>query len=242
MGRKIGFIPAAARLADPSREMPLQIYLAESGLTLEQLGENVIQQLRAAGRCVVVVSEGFDVGEFGVVRDSFGHVQFSASQTTVAQVVVNYLNSLKFPVPGKARGQVPGTDQRNAIAYASNVDLDEAYRVGMHAVEVARGEGNGYMATILRERGAAAYSVRYDKVPLGLVAAKDRTFPKKWIASSGFDVTDDYLAYARPLIGDDWVSVPLVDGLPRFAQINTDIRATRKLAPYTPQSYRQDKL
>ncbi|HAH88234.1 MAG TPA: 6-phosphofructokinase, partial [Armatimonadetes bacterium] len=30
MGRKIGFIAAAARLADPKREMPLQIYLAES--------------------------------------------------------------------------------------------------------------------------------------------------------------------------------------------------------------------
>ena len=29
MGRKIGFIPAAARLADPAREMPLLIYLAE---------------------------------------------------------------------------------------------------------------------------------------------------------------------------------------------------------------------
>ena len=34
MGRKIGFIPAAARLADPERTMPLQIYLTESGLTL----------------------------------------------------------------------------------------------------------------------------------------------------------------------------------------------------------------
>ena len=30
MGRKIGFIPAAARLADPERELPLQIYMAES--------------------------------------------------------------------------------------------------------------------------------------------------------------------------------------------------------------------
>ena len=38
MGRKIGFIPAAARLADPQREMPLQIYLAESGLTLAEHG------------------------------------------------------------------------------------------------------------------------------------------------------------------------------------------------------------
>ncbi|HRV09372.1 MAG TPA: 6-phosphofructokinase, partial [Acidobacteriota bacterium] len=32
MGRKIGFIPAAARLADPDRTFPLQIYMPESGL------------------------------------------------------------------------------------------------------------------------------------------------------------------------------------------------------------------
>ena len=32
-------------------------------------------------------------------------------------------------------------------------------------------------------------------------------------------MTDDFLGYARPLIGDDWVSVPLVDGLARFARI-----------------------
>ncbi|HEV7226093.1 MAG TPA: diphosphate--fructose-6-phosphate 1-phosphotransferase, partial [Pirellulales bacterium] len=88
MGRKIGFIPAAARLADPDREMPLQIYLAESPCSLEQLADQVNDQLRKTGRCVVVVSEGFDVGSLGEVKDSFGHVSFSASQSTVAQIVV----------------------------------------------------------------------------------------------------------------------------------------------------------
>ncbi len=238
MGRKIGFIPAAARLADPARELPLQIYLAEAGLSLEQLGENVIKQLEKDGRCLVVVSEGFDVGELGAVRDSFGHVQFSASQTTVAQTVVNYLNSLKFPVPGKARGQVPGTDYRNAIAYASAVDLDEAYNVGRHAVEVARTDGNGFMATILRDRSRGTYSVRYDKVPLDKVAAKDRRFPESWIAPNRIDVTDEFLAYARPLIGDDWVSVPLVDGLSRFARIHKTF-AKKMLSAYVPQTYRK---
>jgi 6-phosphofructokinase 1 len=238
MGRMIGFIPAAARLADPKREMPLQIYLAESGLTLEALGENVIKQLTQDGRCIVVVSEGFDVGEFGVARDSFGHIQFSASQTTVAQMVVNYLNSLKLPVPGKARGQVPGTDWRNAIAYASTVDLDEAYNVGRHSVEIARTEGSGFMATILRDRSNTTYTTHYAKVSLEQVAAKDRSFPKEWIAPSGIDVTDEYVAYARPLIGDDWVSVPLVDGLPRFARINTSAQAPKELSEYVPQAYR----
>src|SRR5205814_366581 len=55
MGRRIGFIPAAARLADPERQLPLQIYLTESGLTLPQLGENVLKQLEADGRCILVV-------------------------------------------------------------------------------------------------------------------------------------------------------------------------------------------
>ena len=144
--------------------------MTESGLTLAQLGENVIRQLETDGRCIVVISEGFDVGDVGAVRDNFGHVQFSSSQQTVAQTVVNYLNTLKFPVPGKARGQVPGTDQRNAIAYASVVDLEEAYGVGCHAVEIARKGGNGWMATILRDRDRSGYSVHYDKV-----AARDRS-------------------------------------------------------------------
>jgi ATP-dependent phosphofructokinase / diphosphate-dependent phosphofructokinase len=238
MGRKIGFIPAAARLADPRRALPLQIYLSEAGVSLEELGENVLRQLKADGRCLVVVSEGFDVGELGASRDSFGHVQFSASQTTVAQTVVNYLNSLKLPVPGKARGQVPGTDQRNAIAYASTVDLDEAYGVGCYAAEVARDHGNGWMASILRDRGRAAYDVRFDKVPLDKVANSERFFPKHWIASSKIDVTDDFLDYARPLIGSDWVSVPTVDGLARFARI-TRALAPRKLPDYVPQTYRK---
>ena len=70
MGRKIGFIPAAARLADPEREMPLQIYLAESPVSLPELGERVNEQLRTDGRCLVVISEGFDVGDLGEVRDA----------------------------------------------------------------------------------------------------------------------------------------------------------------------------
>ena len=238
MGRKIGFIPAAARLADPAREMPLQIYMTESGVSLEQLGQNVIEQLESHGRCIVVVSEGFDVGEMGASRDSFGHVQFSASQTTVAQVLTNYINSLDLPVPGKARFQIPGPDQRDAIAYASVVDLDEAYRVGCHAVAVARDEGNGYMATILRDRTRGGYSVTYDKVPLEQVAAKDRSFPDSWIAPSRIDVTDDFVEYARPLIGNDWVSVPQVDGLARFAKIVKAL-APKKLGEYVPQTYRE---
>ena len=129
---------------------------------------------------------------------------------------------------------MPGTDQRNAIAYASVVDLDEAYGVGCHAVEIARKDGNGWMATILRDRSQASYNVRFDKVPLEKVANSERFFPKHWMRPSRIDVTDEFLAYARPLIGDDWVSVPLVDGLARFARIAKKL-APKRLADYVPR-------
>lgn len=234
MGRKIGYIPAAARLADPSREIPLQIYMAESGVSLMEMADKVNDQLQRDGRCIVVVSEGFDVGSLGEVKDSFGHTSFGSSQQSVFQVVVNYLNEVGLKARGKARGQVMGTDQRDTAIYASTVDLDEAFRVGQKAVDIAMNDGNGWMATILREPGYI-YNVRYDKVPLEKVALSERTFPEKWISESRVDVTDDFLEYVRPLIGEDWVSVPVINGRQRFAQLKP-IFADKKLKDYTLQA------
>jgi 6-phosphofructokinase 1 len=239
MGRKIGFIPAAARLADPERKLPLHIYLAESTMTLEQLADEVSDELRRSSRCMVVVSEGFNVGDVGARRDSFGHVQFSSSGTTVAQVIVNYLSDKGLPVGGAARCNVPGTDQRHNMIYASAVDLDEAYKVGQKAAFIAAEEGSGWMATILREPGRV-YRVRYDKVPLEAMANSERKFPKNWIAANQRDVTDEFLAYARPLIGDDWPSVPLVDGRQRFARF-APLFAEKKCGPYALQAVKKKK-
>jgi len=237
MGRKIGFIPAAARLADPQREMPLLILLPESGLTLEELADRVNDVLRERGRVIVVISEGFDVGEIGERKDSFGHTMFSASQMTVEQIVVNSLNEAGLAARGAARGNVPGTDQRDSIIYASAVDLEEAYQVGRQAAFVAAEEGSGYMATILREPGPI-YRVRYDKVPLEEVANSERALPAEWIAPSRTDVTDDFVRYARPLIGDDWPSVPLVNGLQRFTRFKPAF-AEKRLPQYVPQAHRE---
>jgi 6-phosphofructokinase 1 len=236
MGRKIGFIPAAARLADPNREMPLQIYMKESGLSLDELTDKVNDELNRSGRVIVAVSEGFDVGDIGELKDSFGHTTFSSSMFTAQQVVVNHLNRAGLKARGAARGQVSGTDQRDTMIYASTVDLDEAYKVGQNAVVIAVEHGSGYMSTILRRPGLI-YSVDYDKVPLEAVANSEREFPKHWIAPSRIDVTDDFVRYARPLIGEDWVSVPVVNGIQRFARFKM-VFAEKKLPEYVPQAHR----
>ena len=236
MGRKIGFIPAAARLADPNREMPLLIVMAESGLTLETLADAVNDMLRKRGRCILVIGEGFDVGDMGIRKDSFGHAMFGASGTTVEQVVVNYLNDVGIAAVGNARGNVPGTDQRATAIYASTVDLEEAYRVGLKAVEVAVEHGSGWMSTILRKPGKI-YQAVYDKVSLEQVANSERAFPLEWLTESKTDVTDEFVRYAKPLIGEDWPSVPLVDGRQRFTRFEK-IFAEKKLPDYIPQALR----
>ncbi len=243
MGRKIGYIPAAARLADPNREMPLQIYLAEKKVTLEQIQHNINECLKEHGRAIVVVSEGLEIEgleipEEFVVRDSFGHAMLSSSKITIAQMLVNALNDDKFKlaVKGAARCNVPGTHQRNDIVHASNVDLTESYYVGQKAALMAGADEHGYMASILRP-DRENYTIEYGKAPLSEVANSERHFPSDWITECGTDVTDDFVKYARPLIGDNWVSVPIIDGRIRLAQLDK-IYADQKLGSYIPQADR----
>jgi len=239
MGRTAGFIPAASRLADPERRIPLQLYLTEAGHNLESLAENVNRQLGKTGRCIVVVSEGFNVGNLGEARDGFGHIEYGASKTTVAQVVVNYLNQRGLKAHGQATGQVPGVLQRSVSIHASKVDIEEAYEVGRKAVEIGIYDGSGWMATILRRPGST-YEAYYDKVPLEKVANSSRCLPASWISEDGLDVTDDFVRYARPLIGDGWPAVCLENGLQRFARIKPE-SIPKKLPDYIPIRYRSCK-
>lgn len=244
MGRKIGFIPAAARLADPEREIPLQIFLPEalskdnSLSNLEFITESVNNQLKESGRCIIVIGEGVNLGDLLVLKDSFGHAQFSASGSTVGNLLINYLNGQdrkdeqgraksRLIVPGIARSENPGTRQRREIAYVSDVDLEEAYQVGTYSAELALAGQDGYMATIIRNPGDE-YSVKFGQVPLEVVANSEREFPREWITDSKSDVTDDFVRWAMPLIGSP---------LPQFTKFK-DIYVSQKCGTYVPAEYK----
>jgi 6-phosphofructokinase len=232
MGRTSGFIPAAARLADPRREVPLQIYTAEAGHNLESLAENVNSQLKTDGRCLVVVSEGFDAGPLGELHDDFGNIEYSSSKTTVAQQIANYLNEKGIRARGLATAQVPGALQRCDSLYASRVDIEEAYRVAQEAVSIALRDGTGWMATILRRPGEK-YDAYYDKVRLEVVANTARHLPRHWIAENRVDVTDDFVRYALPLVGNGNPDIRIENGFQRFAKIRREFVA-RKTREYRP--------
>jgi 6-phosphofructokinase 1 len=211
MGRKIGFIPAAARLADPKREIPLLIILPESlskddyQSNLEFITEKINEKLKKQRRCIVVIGEGVNVGDLGILRDSFGHAEFSASEKTVEQALTNYLNGIdrkdnqgraqgRLIIKGIARSERPGTRQRREIAYVSEVDREEAYQVGVYAARIALSGENGFMSTIVRNPNLP-YKVNYDKILLDTVANSEREFPQEWITPDRVDVTDEFAEY-----------------------------------------------
>ena len=104
------------------------------------------------------------------------------------------------------------------------------------AVKIGVNEGGGWMATILRKPGET-YQAYYDKVPLQDVANSSRTLPPGWISDDELDVTDDFVRYAKPLIGEGWPEIRIHDGLQRFARI--EITLIDKLLPdYIPVRYR----
>ncbi len=242
MGRRVGFITASARLADPERRMPLLVFIPEAlskddpEQNLEFIATRVNETLREAGRCMVVLTEGAGLGDVGVLRDAFGHAQFSACRTTAAHLLMNHLNGIdrtdekgraqsRLVRPGIARVDVPGTMQRRDSLRTSSVDLEEAYRVGVQAAELALDGKSGLMATILR-KPKAEYEVEYGEVPLEEVANAERNFPEQWIAESGADVTDGFVDWARPLMGAP---------LPDFARLAPQTAPDRGLGDYTPQ-------
>jgi len=246
MGRKIGFITASARLGDTERRMPLLVIMPEAlskddaAANRELITENVNSVLRQAGRCMLVITEGANLGDVEPLRDSFGHAQFSASRTTAAQLLMGHLNGTdradsegrsqtRLVVPGIARVDIPGTIQRRDSSRASSVDLQEAYQVGVHAAELALGGRSGVMSTIIRKPGDA-YEVEYGDVPLETVANAERSFPAEWIAQSKVDVADGFVRWALPLIGEP---------LPEFTQFEPKMAADAGLAGYTPQGLRR---
>ena len=152
------------------------------------------------------------------MKDAFGHTEYGASQIDGRPGRGELSEPVGLAAKGAARANVPGTDQRHAMAFASTVDMDEAYRAGQKAVELAARGQSGFMATILGCPGPM-YSVRYDQVPLAEVANSERTFPAALDRPEGYDVTDEFVRYARPLMGDDMVSLPMIDGRQRLARL-----------------------
>ena len=132
-----------------------------------------------------------------VERDAHGNVQLSGSG-----VLGDFLAKLIHERLGhqlRVRSDTFGYLQRSFAGCVSDVDAAEARASGRAAVQAAMDGVDGASITI-RRTSDSPYTVDYVPVPLREVAGKTRTVPTSWI-ENGCDVTDEFIEYARPLVG-----------------------------------------
>ena len=100
----------------------------------------------------------------------------------------------------RTRYERPGSLQRTSTLAFSEVDLDEAEEAGAEAVRLGLAGRSDVMVALQRWSGPG-YRVEMKAIPLEMVAHQEQQLPDAFIAPSGIDVTAEFVAYARPLIG-----------------------------------------
>jgi 6-phosphofructokinase len=203
MGRDAGWLAGAAWLAkERAEDAPHLVYVPERPHSIERIVSDVREVYEALGWCVVVLCEnqptpdGRIIGAVGEPRwlDAFGHAYFDSPAQALSQ-------RLQAELRVRVRFDKPGTIQRMATAYVSSTDRAEAEQVGRAAVTLAVAGSTGVMVTLEREAGAR-YKVRTGTTALEIVANQQKRLPDEFIAASGNGMTDAFVAYAMPLIGE----------------------------------------
>ena len=208
MGRDAGFLTAASALARIREDDgPHLIYLPEVVFTEEKFIKDVKAAMKKYGRCVCAVSEGIR-GKDGIPigaklgsgeTDSHGNVQMSGTGA-LGDALATILKT-KANVK-RVRADTFGYLQRSFPGIASKVDQSEARAAGEAAVKAAlKGELTKGTIAIVREEGKK-YKIAYAPVPVANAAKYTRSVPKEYIAKNGHDVTETFLDYARPIVGE----------------------------------------
>ena len=208
MGRDAGFLTAASALArERPDDGPHLIYLPEVPFSEDRFVKDVKAAMKKFGRCVIAVTEGIR-GKDGVAIgaklgsgevDSHGNVQMSG--TGALGDALARLVKAKAGVK-RVRADTFGYLQRSFPGVRSRTDAEEAFFAGAAAVRAALESGvtKGTIG-ILREEGRA-YRVAYAARQIADAAKETRSLPREFIAKNGHDVTQAFIDYARPLVGD----------------------------------------
>jgi 6-phosphofructokinase 1 len=208
MGRHAGFLTAAAALGKQrDDDGPHLIYVPERVVSMEKFLGDVDAVCKKLGRCVVAVSEGICDGD-GVTwakklaeqaeTDAHGNIQLSGTGALADFLSGQVKSELKI---GRVRADTFGYLQRSYPGMQSPVDVAEARWCGRHAVQFAMEEDNGSVA-IKRIGNGKDYAVELFRTDLKNVAEHARPMPDEFINEEGNGVTEAFIEYAMPLVGE----------------------------------------
>ena len=212
MGRHAGWLTAASTLGKSSEEDgPHLVYLPEKPFEVDGFVKDIRSVYESLGRCVVAVSEGIQSSEgeyflqtyaknagssLAGQKDSHGNIQLSGSGLlgdTLASIVNENIEK------ARVRADTFGYLQRSFIADVSEVDADEAERVGTHSVKASKHLDSG--SIILKRQFSEKYYCDVDVVELHKVAKHTKNMPEEYLEKNKPYVTNSFFEYAMPLTG-----------------------------------------
>jgi 6-phosphofructokinase 1 len=206
MGRHAGFLTAASALARVyPDDGPHLIYLPERAFSIPSFIKDVKAVYKKYGRCVIAVSEGIAdkngeaiASKFIKETDSHGNVQLSGSGA-LGDLLAGEIK--KRTSISRVRADTFGYLQRSYPALISKIDAKEARQVGAAAVKCScTAENDGSIA--IRRKSGKKYEVYFERVPLRNVARDTKHVPAKFINKAGNDVTQAFIDYVTPIIGE----------------------------------------
>lgn len=200
MGRNAGWITAASALArKDKKDAPHLIYLPERPFDEKEFLEDVKKLYDELGGVVVVVSEGLKNKD----GESIVPPIFKSDRAVYYGDVSSHLATLIIKELGiKARSEKPGLSGRTSIALQSKVDREEAVLVGREAVKAAVNGHTGVMVGIQRVPGTE-YKIETTLIPIEEVMMHERVIPDEFINERGNDVTDKFIQWCKPLLGEE---------------------------------------
>jgi 6-phosphofructokinase len=207
MGRKAGFLAAAAALAkSKDDDGPHLIYVPERVISIDKFLADVEAVYKKYNRCVVAISEGICDTD-GVIwaekikatrgeKDAFGNPQLSGSGALADYLATQVRDRFKIK---RVRDDTFGYLQRSFAGLQSSVDLKEARLCGRAAVRFAMKKASGSVA--IRRLDAPEYKVELFLTELENVAEKTKSMPDEFVNSDGNGITEAFVKYALPLTG-----------------------------------------
>ena len=163
-----------------------------------QFLEDVSELQKKQGGVVVLVSEGLhDANGESIVPPIFKSeraVYYGDVSSHLANLVVKKLGV-------KARSEKPGLCGRASVALQSSVDREEARQAGAVALRSAVEGNSGVMVGFERVPGTV-YQMKTKLVPIKEVMLYERKMPDNFINERGNDVTQEFVDWCRPLIGE----------------------------------------
>jgi ATP-dependent phosphofructokinase / diphosphate-dependent phosphofructokinase len=211
MGRNAGYLTAASVLARQfDHDGPHLIYVPESPVSEDKFLGDVDRVYTKGKRCLIAASEGITLPDGKTwfeklaedqERDAHGNMQLSGSGA-LGDYMADLIKRKLTPPGGKpprVRADTFGYIQRSFPGCVSEVDSQEARRVGEMAVRYSVDAGiSGSVA--MRRRPGPYYDIEYFLTPLSTVAKETKHMSPEYI-EGGNNITQAFIDYVKPLVG-----------------------------------------